>query len=182
MNAFSLLQSVEKYGMCNLYFKMVTCLPIFKIQNDDLMYFEKIHTNINECVFKITEKYYKIKNNYKLELIPVFCDDGIIFNNKNNLVERFYISDFEKLIDEGFINVYVQTNDGFEPLNVKYEINCTEEQKYSLVYNCKLFLNGVLDEIFQRCIDWRFKVGIHSWNSYDFYENRIGMDGKNPIK
>ena len=97
-----LLEMVEKYGTANLVF-------VFRGKHGDSPIVKP---------FKITEECYKLSEKYKVQLKsleelskPKTITPGSFLDGA--FCETFYISDFRHLVEDGIVNVYVQTEDGF---------------------------------------------------------------------
>lgn len=114
MNDFVFDQAVEQYGAKNLVFKFeVGCLDN-RFHHTDIFGIGLIMDgqNFKSCFFVITEERYKLKDNYKVGLTSLEQDPYVPDQN-------FYISDFQHLVNDGYVSVYVITPDGIEPVHVK---------------------------------------------------------------
>ena len=113
MKDFVFNQAVEQYGAKNLVFKFdADCLDS-SFHHSDIFGFGLVVSgqNTKSCYFVITEERYELKDNYKVGMTSLEQDPYV--PNQN-----FYISDFERLVNDGHASVYVITPDGIEPVHV----------------------------------------------------------------
>jgi hypothetical protein len=75
--------------------------------------------NTKQCQFVIDESRYKVQDNYKIAVTSL--DQNPYVPNQS-----YYISDLERLIEDGYVSVYLITSDGFEPLHVTLKDVCNE--------------------------------------------------------
>ena len=115
MNIFNIKAIVEQYGIVNVRIfapmrRLDTTLVGFAFTNSS--------TPEDRVQTTLFEGRYKFKDSYKLTLQAITIGYGH---------EHFYIDDFNQLVKDGHFDVYVQTEDGLQPIHVTLKNICEKE-------------------------------------------------------
>ncbi len=97
----NIMKLIEKYGKENLLF----IVPMRPIRTILFISYTSSDDEPVEVPAKITEKRYKLENNYKITLQSVYEGFG---------QRHFYISDLNSLIKKGIVKVYVDVSKEME--------------------------------------------------------------------
>lgn len=104
---------IAEYGAINLVFVMdVDCFDEVGVMMGAMIGvgFVKAGENNRRVAMVARERHFRLADNYKIEL------QGLDEKDLTIPFQTLYFSDFNAMIRQGLVNVYVQTPDGFMPI------------------------------------------------------------------
>lgn len=111
--ALTVKELTQTYGACNLVFVMdVDCFDEYGVAMGAMIGIGLIEPGQNKrrVAMVARERHYPLEDNYKIEL------QGHDRGDLTIPFQNYYISDFESMIRDGHVNVYVDTLDSFMPI------------------------------------------------------------------